>query len=228
MTNFTMLVHNRPILTRQALYSLGDSSKISVTILDDASDPPWMDSLPLNMNQLAVARQDESQGTAFARNRVISDSQRWFGKGEYLYLSDNDVYFKRSDWLQILIQNYAKAWDKGFRVLGAYNHPYHIPVANYRGAMGYDINEVQALALQSMLMHWDVWEHYGPFDLTPPGRVCMGEDVSFTERVKTDGGKVGVIAPALLVNTGITNSFGEKIPGWELVAAEAPDGVIVA
>jgi hypothetical protein len=48
----------------------------------------------------------------------------------------------------------------------------------------------------------------------------------FTNKIHADGGKVGVIYPPLLVNTGITNSFGEKIPGWEMVQAEAPEGVI--
>jgi len=35
------------------------------------------------------------------------------------------------------------------------------------------------------------------------------------------------VSPALVVNCGITNSFGEHIPGWEMVKAQAPAGVIV-
>ena len=55
----------------------------------------------------------------------------------------------------------------------------------------------------------------------------MGEDVEFAWRIAKDNGKLGVVKPAVIVNTGITNSFGEKIPGWEMVEQEAPPGVLV-
>ena len=81
-------------------------------------------------------------------------------------------------------------------------------------------------SLQSMLMRWEVWDKYGPFNKTTPGRVCDSEDVEFCRKIHADGFKVGVVSPALIVNTGITNSFGQKIPGWELVKAQCPSGVL--
>jgi len=77
-----------------------------------------------------------------------------------------------------------------------------------------------------MLMRWEVWDKYGPFCETPVGKVCQGEDVDFTNKIRADGYKIGVVDPPLVVNTGITNSFGEKIPGYELVQAQCPPGVI--
>jgi len=233
MVNFTMLVHNRPKLTLQAIRSLQGTKDITISILNDASDCEGMDLRRWTVNyihpenKVLLTTNTVSKGTAAARNQVIADSETFFGRGDYLYLSDNDVFFLGPDWLDFLLGCYESAWNRGFKVLGAYNHPYHQPMASYRTGLGYEVREVAALALQSMLMRWDVWDTYGPFPMTAPGKVCQGEDVEFSRRIVSDGGKLGVISPQLLVNTGITNSFGDKIPGWELVAAQAPEGVIV-
>ncbi len=215
------MVHNRPRLTKQALETIGHHDRLLV--LDDCCDLETKQVLydaQVNVYALAV-----SKGTGHARNTVIKMSENCFGRGEYLYLSDNDVKFLAPDWLEILIKCYEMAWDRGFRVIGAYNHPYHKQGERLYTPDAFAVCEVQALALQSMLMRWEVWDKYGPFNETPVGRVCMGEDVGFTNRIRDDGGRIGVVSPALLVNTGITNSFGEHIPGWEAVKAECPDGV---
>jgi len=178
------------------------------------------------MEGVIVDRTIVPTGTGYLRNKVIERSEVTFGRGDYLYLSDNDVYFKPG-WLETLIKCYEYVFDCGFAVLGAYNHPYHRPIASFQvGNSNLFVKEVQALALQSMLMRWEIWDKYGPFRETPPGRVCMGEDVDFSQKITADGFKLGVVSPALLVNTGITNSCGEKIPGWEMVKAECPEGVI--
>jgi GT2 family glycosyltransferase len=169
-------------------------------------------------------------GTGAARNDVIATSEAAFGRGDYLYLSDNDVFFYPAAF-EKLVPVYEAVWKEGFKVLAAYNHPYHIPIATRPIHYGLNapscyVNQVQAVALQSMLMKWEVWDQYGPFNETPIGRVCMGEDVDFCHKILKDGGKLGVISPALVVNTGITNSFREKIPGWEMVQKECPPGVL--
>ena len=121
----------------------------------------------------------------------------------------------------------------GFRVLAAYNHPFNGPIQGQqwfppRQEEGcFQVYPVYAVATQSMLMDWETWDKFGPFCDTPAGKVCQSEDVDFSNRIRAAGYKVGVISPPLLVNTGITNSFGEHIPGWELVLGQAPPGVIV-
>jgi len=142
------------------------------------------------------------------------------GRGNYLYLSDNDVFFPPG-WLEKLIEHYEYAWTYGYRVLGAYNHPFNQPVSRIDG-----VYEVNHLASQSMLMKWEVWDQFGPFVETPVDKVCQSEDVAFSNKIREAGYKVGVVSPWLVVNTGITNSFGEHIPGWELVKSQAPPGVI--
>jgi len=221
MVNVTMLVHNRPRLTEQALRTLGHHNEMLV--LDDTSDEETkrvIQSFPVDVYSIG-----ESRGTGYARNLVIHQSERIHGRGDYLYLSDNDVAAVRPDWLTILIACYEIAWESGFRVIGGYNHPFHHPVASVPTHRHYRVHEVQALALQSMLMKWSVWDEYGPFDETPPGMVCQGEDVAFGNKIKAGGGRLGVVSPPLLVNTGITNSFGQAIPGAEIVRAQIPVGV---
>lgn len=234
MVNVTMLVHNRPRLTEQALTTLYPAgANTNVLLYDDASDNEtagllmeWADGH--DIRETCVRGVLKSSGTGVARNAAILYSETTFGRGDYLYLSDNDTRFA-PNWLRTLIDCYESAWSAGCRALGGVGHPYHqlgqvlgVCSTNVR----YAVHEVMAQPLQSMLMRWEVWDKYGPFNKTTPGRVCDSEDVEFCRKIHADGFKVGVVSPALIVNTGITNSFGQKIPGWELVKAQCPSGVL--
>lgn len=199
---------------------------------DDETRQVLSDFKTANFEDVHLCGHTADYGTGSLRNQVITASEKYFGRGKYLYLSDNDVSFA-PHWLKRLVRCYEASTNWDVKVLGAYNHPYHIPSEEHFRVLDpvtsrdvLKVYEVQALALQSMLMTWEVWDKYGPFTETLPGRVCMGEDVEFGNKIRADGGKLGVVSPALLVNTGITNSFGEKIPGWELVQKECPAGVI--
>lgn len=230
MVNVTMLVANRPELTKQALESIGDLSNATVAIRDAGMNGEvhrvvreWgVD------KQMAYAISPNPLGTGPARNSVIDLSERLFTRGDYLYLSDDDVYWTQPDWLEVLTTAYDEAWDHGFRAIGCYNHPFNRPCAPpIPLKCGVNICEVWALATQSMLMSWSVWDDFGPFCETPVGKVCQSEDVDFGNRIRNAGFKLGIVAPALLANCGITNSFGEKIVGWEMVYDQRPKGVIV-
>lgn len=227
MTNFTLLCHGRPRLLKQTLDSIGDASGMTFDIYADA--PTYEVRLAVHEfmhdKEGGYAINWRSHGTGAARNAVIAAAS--YHRGDYLYLSDDDVRFLRPDWLSVLIRSYEVAWEAGFKVIGAYNHPYHLPIATVQAADGNVVNEVYALALQSMLMKWEVWDRYGPFCKTRVGVVCDSEDVDFTNKIRADGGRIGVVAPPLLVNCGVTNSFGQPIPGADLVRQQAPEGVIV-
>ena len=224
--NFTMLVRNRPNLTRQALESLSGTMNCAVTVLNDRSEDETnkvlqhYESRGLHLFHNALGR-----GTGTLRNIVIYESEHRFGRGDYLYLSDNDVFF-HPGWLGELLRCYDAVYPE-YAVIGAYNHPYHNPVGAVNFPDGTSVQEVLSLATQSMLMRWEVYDKYGPFGTTPVDRVCMSEDVEFCNRIRADGFKVGVVHPHLVTATAITNTFGEKIPGWELVKAQAPEGIII-
>lgn len=231
MVNITLLAATRPRLLRQALDSIGDLSDATVTIRDAGMNEEVRDIACASRNGVTggvvFANPDCPKGTGPARNEVVEMSERMFGRGNHLYLSDDDVKWLEPDWLKILTTAYDEAWSHGFRVIGGYNHPFNQPFAPaIRLQSRWNVNEVYALASQSMLMSWEVWDRFGPFCDTPAGKVCQSEDVDFCNRIRAAGFKVGVISPALLVNTGITNSFGEHIPGWELVKSQCPDGVL--
>lgn len=233
--NFTMLIHNRPILTKQAFASLyGTLDNATVTLLGDRTEGETAEyflflvgSCHKNDPNWCGVWNDDPMGTGPLRNLVVAKSQEQFGRGELLYLSDNDIFAVSKDWLDVLSTAYTEAREHGFRVLAAVNHPFHRPISTTRLPCRWNIDEVYAVATQSMLMDWETWDTFGPFCNTPIDRVCQSEDTDFCNRIRATGAKVGVISPPLLVNTGITNSFGEKIPGWELVLSQAPEGVIV-
>ena len=233
-TNITMLVANRPRLTKQALDSIGDLSDATVTIRDAGMNTEVFDAvnkwtLSIPTVRLGYSICPDPLGTGPARNQVIEFSEKQFGRGNYLYISDEDVFYKRHDWLSILIKSYEESWKYRYRMIGAYNHPYNGPIAGEQWVKSgeYAVYPVYALASQSILMRWSVFDEFGPFCQTPAGKVCQSEDVDLSNKIRAAGYKVGVISPALLVNTGITNSFGEKIVGWEMVAKEAPQGVVI-
>jgi glycosyltransferase involved in cell wall biosynthesis len=233
VVNLTMLIHNRPRLTKQALESLRNTASVNTTVLlyDDASENETSELIMewAEENDACVRGVLESSGTGIARNASIRYSESVFGRGDYLALFDNDVFFTPG-WQEVLIDCYEEAWSSGCRVLGGVGHPYHqrgesLGVCSFN--VRYGVYQVNAQPLQSMLMRWGVWDAFGPFDKTEPGKVCQSEDISFTNKIVAAGYKLGVVSPALIVNTGITNSFGQKIPGYELVQKEAPPGVLV-
>jgi glycosyltransferase involved in cell wall biosynthesis len=103
---------------------------MSVLVFDDASDGDTFDLLR-QWNHAGhngcVRGTVKSYGTGKARNSAIHYSEKCFGRGDYLYLSDNDVFFHPA-WLETLIACYGIAEASGIKVLGAYNHPFHQPV----------------------------------------------------------------------------------------------------
>lgn len=232
MTNITMLAATRPRLLEQTLDSIGDLSDATVTIRDarlNADVSTYIEKwAKASRSKRMHIWANESVGTGPARNHAIAASGQEFNRSDYLYLSDDDVAFLQPDWLDILTTAYDEAREHGFRVLAAYNHPFNRPCAPAirMPCSRWNVNEVYAVATQSMLMDWETWDKFGPFCDTPAGKVCQSEDVAFCNKIREAGFKVGVISPALLVNTGITNSFGEHIPGWELVKSQCPEGVL--
>lgn len=225
MINFTMLASRRPKLLQQALRTLGHPDDMRIVILADNASDEVLSYLRNQHEWAYYINKEKSQGTGAARNRVIRWSEQIYGRGDFLYLSDDDVYF-HPGWDMAMIQAYQIAYEMGYRVLGAYNHPYHHAVSTTPLWSGWHVREVQALALQSMMMTWEVWDEFGPFNDTAPGDVCLGEDVSFCERIKAAGYKVGVINPPVVANCGLTNSFGRPIPGVDQVRREIPHGAI--
>jgi len=238
MTNITMLVHDRPEITFQSLLTLRentDPDAYTLIVIDDASENiSTRQILELEVDQhlrIHIVRNEDTSGTGNARNQSVLESFRAFGRGDYLYLTDNDCYFL-PHWLENLTEAYEHAHKLGFRVLGAYNHPYNAqairayPTRLTLDPRQFELRENYALGgMMSYLMTWDTWDQFGQFVSTPPGAVRQSEDFEFCQRIRSVGYKVGCIYPHLVINTGRTDSFGQQAVGAECV----PDvkGVIV-
>lgn len=203
-TNIVMLTFGRPRLTEQALRTLKENTPedaYTLTTFDDGG----------------------KLGTGEARNEAIRRSP----KADYLYLSDNDVYFL-PNWLEVLTDAYDYAAKFGIAALGGYCHPYHQPFEKHffgHPRHGCEIGITYALPTQSMLMAWEIWDQYGPFDPTTPGKVNCGEDWLFTERIRKDGLRVAALYPPVVLSTSRHDSFGDLMVGHELVG-DIP-GVII-
>jgi hypothetical protein len=85
--------------------------------------------------------------------------------------------------------------------------------------------QTDAVAGYSMLMSWQTWDKYGPFDQHAVG-VGQSEDFAVCQKVLKDGYRVGYVSPPVLTVTGLTNTLGGKVPGWEQLKALVPEGVI--
>lgn len=234
MTDITMLIHNRPIHTKQSLESLIKNTKeYNLFALYHKCNKETLATRKLipEIDWDKVCEDLENTlGTGELRNTAINVYMELKTAHKYLYLSDNDVYFQK-DWLETLIECYEFAHEN-YKViaLGAYVHPYNrpyklIPFYSNVKKQTLQIGLLNALSTQSWLWKWEDWNKYGPFVNTPPGKVRQSEDVDMSNRIQNDGFKVACVYPSLIYNTSITDSFGELVPGHELI--ERPKGIYI-
>ena len=228
-TNITLLVHNRPRHTEQAITSLYQNTpntSFNLVVVDDCSGLETV----LQLEELAerygfytYTFKDTIGIVGKVRNHAVSLVQEVYGQGGLLYCSDNDVYFTEG-WLADLIPNFELAEMVGFKLLGAYSHPYQQTERVYAGMGDYGIHEKLAVASQSWLMRWETWYEYGPLDSHAKG-IGQSEDVAFTNKIRESGWKIGTVYPDVVHSTGVTGSFGKPCPGADLVRKSVPKGV---
>lgn len=214
MINVVMLVRDRPRLTHQALWSLTKhtDADYNVTIIDDGSGSETREMLCMFVaanRRAALLRNETTKGiTGQARNLGVYWAERYWGRGDYLYLSDNDVCFLPG-WASRMTETLRAGYAANLRLLGGARHPYHQPNETYSGWV-----EVDAVAGYSQLMRWDIWDSYGPLDARAPG-VCMSEDHAFCQRIR-ELYAVGYITPSALVDCGLTTTDGRPAIGHEV------------
>lgn len=235
--NIAMLVQNRPRLTEQAIRSLYENTShpARVIVVDDGSSVETQ----MLLRELRIGRSfelilhDKAIGTGDSRNegfeRAIRSDARW-GEG-LLYTTDNDSYHLPG-WDRALVDAYEAIKGDSFKVLGGYCHPYQQttqlwhPMQRSDGRWTASVEEKLCIGTFSWLMGWDTWDKYGPFVSTPGAN--GSDDVEFCRRVRADGGRVGCINPAVVINCGATGSNGRPCPGSEFIwSQQIPEGVVV-
>lgn len=223
-TNIVMLVKNRWRLTAQALTSLYQHTamnEFNLTFIDDASSPSeslhWEGYVDGKSNA-TILRIEKSHGiTGQARNLGVYWSEKYFGRGDYLYLSDNDVYFT-DNWLGVMRDMMSHC---NVAVLGGGNHPFLKPNGEMgqtlQGHIGcvagnYTVTTHDAIAGYTHLMRWETWDKYGPHDAHAPG-TSQSEDYKFCQDIIKDGGVVGSVFPEVVYACGLTNTSGQPAIG---------------
>src|SRR5262245_65849267 len=101
MINIVMLTKDRAKLTRQCLetlYKTVPEDAFNLTLIDDESLGGNCYYLLLEMqrdhkNMIWFRINRSKLVTGFARNLGVHVAENYFGRGDYLYLSDNDMYF---------------------------------------------------------------------------------------------------------------------------------------
>lgn len=232
MINAVMLVHNRPRLTEQAIRSFIDhtTSRYRLMIVDDYSASETADMLDeyaeAHSDSIRVAHSRIAKlGPGLARNIGIKKAEQW-GRGDALYLCDNDCYFL-PEWDRVLLNAYNDAYSLGFWAIGGYCHPFQQRGQAFGpGGNSGPIRELEALGLLSWLMDWETYDHFGTFE--PATKINGSEDWEYSQRIRKAGGKVGVLEPAVVINTGATGSDGKPSPGAGLIyGQDIPAGVLI-
>jgi GT2 family glycosyltransferase len=232
-------VHNRPEHTRQTLESLCKNTPhelYNLYVVDDGSDEetqkvlwdffaahhsltekPWPNEVHGMVNSEAI-------GPARSRNNMCRQITIDNKRAEYLYHSDNDVFFAPG-WLEKLITA-IKLRGNVVKVIGGGCHPYlqnkevlvneHIKDLSSGELIQIGIKD--AVSGYSQLMTWETWDKYGPFDEGQGGqeiKIMGSEDWAFCQRIIKDGFLVGSIEPEVVIATGKTNTYGKPATGVE-------------
>lgn len=227
--NIVMPVHNRWEHTKQSLDSLlenTDPKLCSIWVVDDKSDEENLKNLEdyhhnyHGDHDFRLYRNRDNIGPGASRNFICDAIEKTGNKLQYLYHSDNDVYFKPK-WLETLIAVYESCIDDGVKLLGGGCHPYlqnNILLEVFEGSIHCNVGIKDAVSGYSQLMSWDTWKKYGPFDETMRNaekKIMGSEDWAFCQKIIADGFKVGSIEPEVVIATGKTNTYGEPATGNE-------------
>lgn len=223
-----MPVHNRPEHTEQSIVSLYDNTNTSLFrlyVVDDGSDEPTKELLK-NLSKkysFLLTRHNEAIAPGPSRNEICLQIEDIYHDNDFLYHSDNDVYFTPG-WLPVAIDTYRVGLETyNCKVLGAGCHPYLQSATRTDAIMEvkgqiYRIGFKDAVSGYSQLMNWGTWRKYGPFDETMRGaekKIMGSEDWAFCQKIIRDGYRVGSIEPDLVIATGKTNTYGEPATGIE-------------
>lgn len=216
--NVCMVMKDRPLRTAAAFITMVSTTYVPMEIVinDDKSDKPFNEEQRRTLggfHRFSMNDSVKNRGVGGSKNRAVEVCQSEHGRGDYLYLSDNDVIFTPG-WLETLIA--ALEEHPRVKIVGGYAHPYNGTNQTLRGNVNVDTkNAVDGL---SWLMRWETWDKYGTLMDNARG-VRQSEDWEYCQRIRNDGYEVGVVYPHVVINNGIVDTFGEKIPDWERVLA---------
>lgn len=220
LVSIIILVHNRPRLTRQTLDSL--LASLQSTIIDhevicvDNNSSEETQHLLRQFQFHHHVRLDCNTGVGKGKNVGVD-----YSHGDYLYISDNDIYFKPG-WLEAIVQT-SQVYPEA-KIIGAFRHPFHGLIKQHvRENILFEQSDQQVGS--SWFLSRSTWDAYGPL---LEGVSYGVDDVAFNEKVKSAGGYVGSISPYMVIHCGAKNSHGDWTPGGkDMLHQTYPEGLIV-
>lgn len=223
MTNIVMLVRDRFKLTEQALSSLYHHTpreEYTLTIVDDGSQDFRTRLMCIQYTTgpkgLYVRLENSGHVLGELKNIGVYASDRRFGRGDYLYLSDNDVYFTPA-WLKKLIQFEMYLDPNENHLVGGQIHPFHQQPKK----------PIQVLDGPSWLLHWGTWDAVGGFQRGAAPGVCQSEEYPFCDTlINILGGDIRVPDPHVVIHCGLTNSDGKDAPGRKEREAQLQEWIL--
>ncbi len=219
MLSIIVLVYNRYDLTKQTLDSLQESLKTSpveteVIIVDNASGNRTRALLDSYSN-FKIVRLSHNVGVGKGKNIGVAAASH-----DFLYLSDNDIYFYEG-WVDAIIDT-AYEFPEA-KIIGAFRHPFHGAIATHQRHNA-KLEQSDQQVGSSWFLTKETWNTYGPL---AEGEAYGIDDVRFVNKVTAAGFWVGSVFPHMAYHCGAQNSDGHPSPGAELHIKNAPRGVIV-
>ena len=256
MISVVILSHERPRLLRQcieSLYANTPQEQFTCVVCDDESldfrTKKYLRSLTYR-NFSLLETQNSGHVLSQLKNTAVYYSEQRFGRGDFLYIGDSDTSFLPCA-LSKLTDAAIKTEPLGFRLWGGQIHPFHRPIGDPPSCVGFGctdsdrgqvyvsslgrvipsscvegITEHSILDGPSWLMRWDTWDAAGPLDRATASGVCRSEEYPWCEKLKSQGGRIGVIYPHVVIHTGLSQADGTPAPGAEERRAMIPQGVL--
>lgn len=212
---------NRLRLVKQTLESLYRSTPLKLyrlIVVDNGSTDGTYEYLK-TVDFIDTLVQETEKGPGPAKNRGVAEAE-----GDFLYISDSDMYFK-AGWLLRLLECYEP--DMG--VLGALGHPWW-PTLGRRfvgGEPGVRAGLEVCFAEQqpgySWFMRRSIWDQFGPL---VAGKVYGEEDTEFCNRCKAYGYLIAHLKEEMVLHCGIKRADGSITYGAADQIIDYPKEVI--
>ena len=202
----------RPELLEQSLFSLvenaSDRQNIHPILVVDGATWNQVDRTTNGYERTVTAHIDVQSNVGASRCRNIgASSVPKYKRGEYVTFCDDDVYMCPG-WDERLVEAIGT---RGMRIVSGHAHPYNHTVLSEKQG----VYETNVLSTVHMFMPWSIWDEVGYF--VEPGGPGGSEDVDYCKRAKQLGYVLYVTNPHCVIHTGLTNSKGQEIVGYEHV-----------
>lgn len=229
--NVVLLVRGRFKLTEQCLLTLARNTprdKYRLTVVhdwDEREDFRTTRLLSILDRDCVVRVSGSSHRVGKLKTLGVQASRLLHGEGEWLYVGDGDTAFL-PDWSEKIVRAAQLSEAFEYKLWGGQIHPFHHPSGcSMVGEQDVQLAEHEVLDGPSWLTRWSTWDQVGPLIGEAPGP-CQSEDAEWCARLRTSGGRIGVVVPHVVAHTGLTQTDGRDAPGRKEREAQKVQGVL--